>query len=107
MGVVSMDKEKMGMRIGETLFIVVYLIFDLVSGIIFLNNGHNKLFLLYGIMAFVLGFGDAFHLVPRVIKNIKGETEKVKWWMNFGLIIIIIYFKNYLNKFFWTCFFII
>lgn len=38
-------------------------------------------------MAFVLGFGDAFHLVPRVVKNIKGETEKVKWWMNFGLIV--------------------
>lgn len=80
-----MSKEKLGMRIGESVFSIGYLLFDLIAGIIFLKNGFEPLFLLYGIMTLLLGFGDAFHLVPRVIKNIKGESPKVLWWMNLGL----------------------
>lgn len=80
-----MPKGKMGMRIGESVFSIGYLLFDLTAGIIFLQNSLDNLFLLYGIMTLLLGFGDAFHLVPRVIKNIKGESAKVTWWMNFGL----------------------
>lgn len=80
-----MSKSKIGMRIGESIFSICYLIFDLIAGILFLTNSSDRLFLLYGIMTLLLGFGDAFHLVPRVIKNIKGESEKVTWWMNLGL----------------------
>lgn len=80
-----MPQGKLGMRIGESVFIIGYLIFDLIVGIIFMKNGSNHLFLLYGIMTLLLGFGDAFHLVPRVIRHIKGESERVKWWMDFGL----------------------
>ena len=80
-----MSKGKLGMRIGESVFSAGYLLFDLIAGIIFLQNSSDNLFLLYGIMTLLLGFGDAFHLVPRVIKNIKGESAKVVWWMNFGL----------------------
>ncbi|MCH5342928.1 MAG: hypothetical protein J1E64_02735 [Acetatifactor sp.] len=82
-----MSKQKMGMRIGESIFSVGYLLFDLVAGILFLINGSTNLHLLYGIMTLLLGFGDAFHLVPRVVKNIKGNSAKVKWWMNLGLAI--------------------
>lgn len=80
-----MPQGKLGMRIGESVFCIGYLVFDLIAGIVFLVNGSEQLFLLYGIMTLLLGFGDAFHLVPRVIKHIKGESERVKWWMNFGL----------------------
>lgn len=80
-----MPQGKLGMRIGESVFCIGYLIFDLIAGIVFLANGSEQLFLLYGIMTLLLGFGDAFHLVPRVIKHIKGESDKVRWWMNFGL----------------------
>ena len=80
-----MPHGKLGMRIGESVFCVGYLIFDLIAGIIFLTKGSEQLFLLYGIMTLLLGFGDAFHLVPRVIKHIKGESDRVKWWMDFGL----------------------
>lgn len=82
-----MSKGKLGMRIGESIFSICYLLFDVVAGIIFLQNSSDNLFLLYGIMTLLLGFGDAFHLVPRVIKNIKCESAKVTWWMNFGLAI--------------------
>ena len=80
-----MSEGKLGMRIGESVFCIGYLVFDLIAGIIFLSNGSDQLFFLYGIMTLLLGFGDAFHLVPRVIKHIKGESDRVRWWMNFGL----------------------
>ena len=80
-----MSKSKIGMRIGESIFSIGYLIFDLIAGVLFLAHSSDNLFLLYGIMTLLLGFGDAFHLVPRVIKNIKGESGKITWWMNFGL----------------------
>ena len=82
---VNMPQGKLGMRIGESVFCIGYLVFDLIAGIVFLANSTDQLFLLYGIMTLLLGFGDAFHLVPRVIKHIKGESSRVRWWMKFGL----------------------
>ncbi len=54
--------------IGETIFDIVYLILVIALGInmIIRSNG-NKQYRLFGITAVVLGFGDSFHLVPRVI----------------------------------------
>lgn len=77
----------MGMRIGESVFCLGYLLFDLIAGILFLINGSEHLFLLYGVMTLLLGFGDAFHLVPRVVKHVKGDSERVRWWMELGLAI--------------------
>lgn len=52
----------------ESLFDVVYLITVVTLGIIMIKNAKgNQQFFLFGIMAVVLGFGDAFHLVPRMI----------------------------------------
>lgn len=82
-----MAEGKKGMRIGESVFSICYLLFDLAAGIIFLYHGADRLFLLYGAMTLLLGCGDAFHLVPRVVKNIKGESPRVVWWMDFGLAI--------------------
>lgn len=51
----------------ETLFDVVYLCGVTTLGILMIKNAKgNKQFLLFGIMAVVLGLGDAFHLVPRM-----------------------------------------
>ncbi|MCQ2534145.1 MAG: hypothetical protein MJ172_06225 [Clostridia bacterium] len=70
----------------EAVFDICYLLFDLIAGIIFLTKGSgNNLFILYGILTLTLCFGDAFHLVPRVIKGLTGGNEKVTWFMNFGL----------------------
>lgn len=52
----------------ETLFDVVYLFSVLILGILMIKNSKgNKQYLLFGIMAVVLGAGDAFHLVPRIM----------------------------------------
>ena len=52
--------------IGETLFDAIYLVGVIALGItMILKCGGNRQFKLFGIMAVVLGAGDAFHLVPR------------------------------------------
>ncbi len=52
----------------ETLFDAVYLISVLVIGItMIVKSRGNKEYRLFGIMAVVLGAGDAFHLVPRAL----------------------------------------
>ena len=54
--------------VAETLFDAIYLITVITIGttMIVRNNG-NKQYRLFGIMAVVLGAGDAFHLVPRAL----------------------------------------
>lgn len=52
----------------ETLFDVVYLVSVVVLGIIMIKKSSGrKQYLLFGIMAVTLGFGDSFHLIPRAI----------------------------------------
>ncbi len=52
----------------EPLFDVVYLTTVITLGILMFRNGKKEThFLLFGIMAVVLGAGDSFHLVPRAI----------------------------------------
>ncbi|NLH64019.1 MAG: hypothetical protein GX478_07530 [Erysipelotrichaceae bacterium] len=52
----------------ETAFDIVYLITVITLGIVMLKNSRGKKqYILFGIMAVVLGCGDAFHLVPRAI----------------------------------------
>lgn len=55
------------MRIGESIFDILYLITVIYLGITMIKKSNgNSQFKLFGIMAVVLGCGDAFHLVPRV-----------------------------------------
>ena len=52
----------------ETIFDICYLIFAVVSGILLIKiSGGKKDIRLFGIMTLLLGCGDAFHLVPRVL----------------------------------------
>lgn len=62
----------------EAIFDAAYLIFDLIAGILFFifANG-NKLFILYGILTLTLCGGDAFHLVPRIIRAVYGSNERI------------------------------
>ncbi|MDY4788384.1 MAG: hypothetical protein SO253_03600 [Bacilli bacterium] len=52
----------------ETIFDVCYLTLVISIGILMIvKSKGNKQYLLFGIMAVTLGFGDSFHLVPRMI----------------------------------------
>lgn len=52
----------------ETLFDAIYLTTVITIGIIMIvKSKGNRQYLLFGIMAVVLGTGDSFHLAPRAI----------------------------------------
>ena len=65
-----MKQKPMGMRIGESVFCIGYLCFVFVAACIFGARGdqYSRLCML---MCILLGGGDAFHLIPRIIINIK------------------------------------
>ena len=75
-------------QIGEAIFCIAYLVFDLIAAIIFFANaGGSRVLMLFGVLTLVLGGGDAFHLVPRVVKAFHGDSPKVEWWSGLGLMV--------------------
>jgi hypothetical protein len=61
----------------ESGFDISYLVIVTILGTLILKNSSGqKEFILMGIMSLVLGFGDAFHLVPRIISlNASSGTD--------------------------------
>ncbi len=55
------------MKYGESLFDIAYLVIAIVSGIYILTRRKDKIGKLMGFAVLILGIGDAFHLVPRVL----------------------------------------
>ncbi len=55
------------MKYGESTFDILYLAFAIVSGILILRRARNNTEKNMGWAALILGCGDAFHLVPRVL----------------------------------------
>ena len=70
----------------EAIFDAAYLLFDLVAAILFFTfSKGNVLFILYGILTLTLCGGDAFHLVPRIIRAVHGNNDKIKRQLGIGL----------------------
>ena len=70
----------------EAIFDVVYLVFDLFAAILFfVFSKGNMLFVLYGILTLTLCGGDAFHLVPRIIRAARGTNDRIKKQRGGGL----------------------
>lgn len=86
-----MEQEKNKSRmpqIGEAVFCIAYLVFDLIAAILFFAGaGGSQTLLLFGVLTLVLGGGDAFHLIPRVVKAFCGDDSKVEWWSGLGLMV--------------------
>lgn len=55
------------MKYGESSFDILYLLFAIVSGCVILFRAKDKAEKMMGFAALILGCGDAFHLVPRVL----------------------------------------
>lgn len=55
------------MKYGESAFDILYLIFAIALGALMLKNRRSKTGRLMGWAALILGCGDAFHLLPRVL----------------------------------------
>ena len=73
----------------ETLFDIVYLVTVVTLGIRMIRGSRGrKQYLLFGIMAVVLGCGDAFHLVPRAIALCTTGLENYTTALGVGKLII-------------------
>ena len=73
----------------ETLFDIVYLVTVVILGIRMIRGSRGrKQYLLFGIMAVVLGCGDAFHLVPRAIALCTTGLENYTTALGIGKLII-------------------
>lgn len=88
-----MEQEKpRGMRIGESVFCMGYLLFAFAAALAFLLAGNRAgtWATTSGVMTLLLGAGDAFHLVPRVLVNVRGETNdpyerrRRAFWLGLG-----------------------
>ena len=55
------------MKYGESTFDILYLLFAICSGICMLKKARNSIQKKMGLASLILGCGDAFHLVPRVL----------------------------------------
>ncbi len=72
----------------ETVFDVVYLSTVIVLGVlILLRAGNRKDYRLLGIMAVILGAGDAFHLIPRSVALFTTGLEANVYYLGVGKII--------------------
>lgn len=61
-------KERIGnMKYGESAFDILYLFFAIFSGCLILWRARTRTGKLMGLSPLVLGCGDAFHLIPRVL----------------------------------------
>ena len=90
--------KPLGARFGEAFFCIGYLIFAFVIAFImqsrfislpkYLGARPDRLRNGFGFMlAFLLGFGDAFHLIPRIILNLKGELKRKNTLFGLGNLI--------------------
>lgn len=72
----------------ESLFDVIYLSTVTFLGVqMFIGSKNNTLFRLFGIMTILLGFGDAFHLVPRMISLWDKGPETYAFSLGLGKLI--------------------
>lgn len=72
----------------ETAFDIVYLVSVITLGIIIVKDSRgSRQFALFGIMAIVLGAGDAFHLVPRAVALCTTGLESYTAALGFGKLV--------------------
>ena len=66
------------MKYGESTFDILYLVFAVATGILLLRRRKDRAGRMMGLAALILGLGDAFHLVPRVL-NYFVEADFTAW----------------------------
>lgn len=73
------------MKYGESLFDIFYLVYAITAGVIILRKRRDLTGRLMGSAVLILGFGDAFHLVPRVLNYF--VTGDYTMWLGLGKLI--------------------
>ena len=70
------------MKYGESTFDIIYLLFAITAGIFILCTRKDRIGKLMGFATLILGCGDAFHLVPRVLNYFVDADFTV--WLGIG-----------------------
>ena len=73
------------MKYIEVVFDIGYLVFVIIAGLYMVINYKTEIVKLYGIMSLVLGIGDSFHLIPRVIRII--TNKNLDKYLGFGKLV--------------------
>lgn len=73
------------MKYCESTFDIMYLLFAAITGIVILVNRRNKTDVLMGLSALILGLGDSFHLVPRVLNYF--SDKDLTWYLGLGKLV--------------------
>ena len=73
------------MKYGESTFDIVYLVFAIVLGVCILRKRRDAVGKLMGAAVLILGCGDAFHLIPRVLNYFIDRDFSV--WLGFGKLV--------------------
>jgi len=89
---------------GETTFDICYLLIAIITGIIIYAKSKNKLGKMMGASTLILGIGDSFHLLPRMLDyfvdaDFTAAIRKMSIIRNIpfvimGLMIIALYFNK-------------
>ncbi len=66
------------MKYGESLFDIIYLIFAIAAGSYILRRRKDRIGRIMGSAVLILGGGDAFHLIPRVL-NYFANADFTAW----------------------------
>ncbi|MBQ7565738.1 MAG: hypothetical protein IJT18_01340 [Oscillospiraceae bacterium] len=73
------------MKYGESVFDVVYLAYAVVLGVLILRKRRDEIGKLMGAATLILGCGDAFHLIPRVLNYFVGADFTA--WLGVGKLV--------------------
>ena len=71
----------------EPIFHVIYLTTVITLGFIMITKSKDKYFKLFGLMSVILGFGDSFHLIPRIYALLTTGLENHASSLGFGKLI--------------------
>lgn len=73
---------------GEAVFDIVYLLIAFSLGIYYIQAAQTReSFVLFGILTLILGLGDAFHLIPRILSHTIHTPLKCKRALGIGKMI--------------------
>ncbi len=73
------------MKYGESTFDIIYLLFAIVMGVCILRRRRDAVGRQMGIAVLILGCGDSFHLIPRVLNYfVDGNFTP---WLGFGKLV--------------------
>lgn len=85
----AVSKPPRPQAVVEAIFDIVYLLFAVTAGCVMLARagGESRVLALYGALALVLGCGDAFHLIPRILGSLRGDMAARTRSLGFGKLV--------------------